>query len=109
MAFKLDDKTIHFHKSYLDRVPKRYMPVYSETQSFGDIDVSLNVRRNLQSTKFYWIMTFLGRTFVFWTDGFDSLYLREFNQICLAYTLSYKTEQLKNPRLCSALTQKFFV
>lgn len=109
MAFSIDDNKIHFHKSYLDRVPKRYMPVYSGTQSFGDIDISLNVRRNLQSTKFYWIMTFLGRTFVFWTDCFDSLYLREFNQICRAYSSSYLDELSKNTRQCSVLTQKFSV
>lgn len=109
MAFKLNDNTIHFHKSYLERVPKRYMPVYSGSQFIADVEITLNVRRNLQSTKFYWIMTFLGRTFVFWTDSFDSVFLREFNQICFAYVSSYKAEQSKNPRLCSVLTQKYFV
>lgn len=109
MAFFIDNQKIHFHKTYLDRVPKRYMPVYSGSQFIADIEITLNVRRNLQSTKFYWIMTFLGRTFVFWTECFDTLFLREFNQICVAYVSSYKDEQSKNLRLCSALTQKYSV
>lgn len=108
MAFFIDEKKIHFHKTYLDRVPKRYLPVYQSTERFGDIDVTLRVRRNTQGSKYFWIFVFLGRTFVFWTDQFDPLYLGEFNHVCLAYVSSLQAEIDKNPKVCNVLTQKFF-
>ena len=55
-----------------------------------DIDVTLRVRRNTQGSKYYWIFVFLGRTFVFWTEQFDPLYLGEFNQVCIAYVSAFQ-------------------
>ena len=109
MSFKISNQTIHFHKSYLERVPRRYMPVYSGQGKFGDIEVTLNVRRNLQASKFFWIFTFLGRTFVFWSESFDTVFLGEFNQVCAAYVSAYSFELSKSPKVCNVLTQKSFV
>lgn len=108
MAFFIDEKKIHFHKTYLDRVPRRYLPVYSGDARFGDVDVSLKVRRNTQGNKFYWIFVFLGRTFVFWTEQFDTMYVSQFNQVCYAYVSAFKEEISKNAKQCSVLTQKSF-
>lgn len=108
MAFFIENKKIHFHKTYLDRVPKRYLPVYAGTARFSDVEVSLNVRRNVQGNKFYWIFVFLGRTFVFWTDCFNTDYVGEFNQVCYAYVSAFKDEISKNAKVCSVLTQKCF-
>lgn len=109
MAFSLAKTRIHFHKSYLQRVPKRTMPCYSGTARFGDIDVSLVVKRNLQGTKFFWIFVILGRTFVFWSEVFDSDSLREFNIVCSSYVSAFIEEVNKNSHLCNVLTQKSFV
>lgn len=108
MAFFVDEKKVHFHKTYLDRIPRRYLPVYSGDARFGDIEVSLKVRRNTQGTKYYWIFVFLGRTFVFWTDSFDTMYVGEFNHVCLAYVSAFKDQISKNEKVCSALIQKSF-
>lgn len=108
MSFKIAQQTIHFHKSYLDRVPKRYMPVYSGTADFVDVQVTLNVRRNLQASKYYWIFTFLGRTFVFWSEHFDTMYLSEFNQVCSAYVSSFYHQLENADKKCNVLTQKSF-
>lgn len=108
MAFFIENKKIHFHKTYLDRVPKRYLPVYSGSARFSDIEVTLNVRRNTQANKYYWIFVFLGRTFVFWTDSFDSTYVGEFNQVCYAYVSAFQTEISKNAKVCNVLTQRSF-
>lgn len=108
MAFFVDEKKVHFHKTYLDRVPRRYLPVYSGDARFGDVDVTLKVRRNTQGTKYYWIFVFLGRTFVFWTDSFDTLYVSEFNLVCASYVSAFKAEIEKNSKVCNVLTQKSF-
>lgn len=108
MSFKIAQQTIHFHKSYLERVPRRYMPVYSGQAKFGEIEVTLNVRRNLQASKYFWIFTFLGRTFVFWSESFDSVFLAEFNQVCAAYVSAYNVELSKSPKVCNVLIQKSF-
>lgn len=108
MAFFIENQKIRFHKTYLDRVPKRYLPVYSGSALFDDVTVTLNVRRNTAGTKFYWIFVFLGRTFVFWSELFDTAYVGEFNNVCYAYVCSLKYEISKSHKVCNVLTQKSF-
>lgn len=108
MAFKIAEKTIHFHKCSMDRIPKRYLPVFAGTDTFGDFEISLTVKRNLQGTKYFWIFVFLNRTFVFWSDSFDNVYLNEFNHVIHAYCSAFTSEINKNPRVCNVLTQRSF-
>lgn len=107
--FKIGENKIHFHKSYMDRLPKRYFPVFSGNSTLGDIDITLNVRRNIQGSKYFWILVFLGRTFVFWSEEYSDVAMREFSQVITAYVQSFESERLKNSRVCNVLTQKFFV
>ena len=109
MAFKVAEKKIHFHKCSMDRIPKRYLPVFSGVDDFSGIDVSLTVKRNLAGTKYYWIFVFLSRTFVFWSESFDNIFMSEFSHVIYAYVASFVDEVNKNPRVCNVLTQKFSV
>ena len=109
MSFFIENNKIRFHKTYLDRVPKRYLPVYTGSALFDDVEVTLNVRRNTAGSKFYWIFVFLGRTFVFWSDSFDTQYVGEFNQVCFAYVTSFKSQIKNSAKVCNVLTQKSFV
>lgn len=108
-SFKIGDMKIYFHRSSLSKLPRRRMPVYQGSYNENGFETTLVVFRNMQGSKYYWLLTFLGYSFVYWTDVFNSDYLSQFNMIACGLTSSYSYEVNKNPYLWNALTRKFSV
>lgn len=94
-----------FHKSYLDRIPKRNFPVFNGSFSFVDFVIPVTVVRNIQATKYYWCYEFLTRSFVFWTESYGSNFMSKFHELLTSYVDSFLNELKFNDRKCNVLTQ----
>lgn len=96
---------IVFHKSYLDRIPKRNFPVFNGSFSFVDFVIPVFVVRNIQATKYFWRFEFLTRSFVFWTESYDNNFMSRFHELLFSYVDSFLNELKFNEKKCNVLIQ----
>lgn len=96
---------IVFHKSYLDRIPKRNFPVFDGSFSFVDFVIPVVVVRNMQASKYFWRFEFLSRSFVFWTESYGSNFMSKFHELLSMRVDSFLNELKCNDSKCNVLIQ----